>query len=82
MLFKEIELVTQDNAWSDHLQAMENMKEAVILRQYQNLNPVQEYRNKVFTLFKGLEDTMQFNAVFSLGQSLVDQPAAAQAQAA
>jgi preprotein translocase subunit SecA len=82
MLFKEIELVTQDNAWSDHLQAMENMKEAVILRQYQNLNPVQEYRNEVFTLFKGLEDTMRFNAVFSLGQSLVDQPAAAQAQAA
>lgn len=69
-----ITLVTMDNAWSDHLQSMENLKEAVILRQYQGRNPVSEYTNEAFLLFKGLEDTMRFNAVFSLWQSLVDAP--------
>lgn len=74
-----ITLVTMDNAWSDHLQAMENLKEAVILRQYQGRDPVAEYENEAFTLFKGLEDSMRRNAVFSLWQSLAttSQPAAA-----
>jgi len=65
-----IMLVTMDNAWSDHLQAMENLKESVILRKYQGLDPVAEYKNEAFLLYKGLEDTMRFNAVFSLWQSL------------
>jgi preprotein translocase subunit SecA len=66
-----ITLVTMDNSWSDHLQAMENLKEAVILRQYQGRNPVSEYEKESFALFKGLEDTMRRNAVFSLWQSLI-----------
>jgi preprotein translocase subunit SecA len=65
-----ITLVTMDNAWSDHLQAMENLKEAVVLRSYQGRDPVSEYENEAFLLFKGLEDTMRRNAVFSLWQSL------------
>lgn len=72
-----IMLVTSDNAWSDHLQAMENLKESVILRKYQNLDPVAEYRNDAFKLFEGLQATMRRNAVFSLWQSLSAQPAAA-----
>lgn len=65
-----ITLVTMDNAWSDHLQAMENLKEAVVLRQYQGLDVVTEYQNEAFSLFKGLEDSMRRNAVYSLWQSL------------
>ncbi|CAB9513768.1 Protein translocase subunit SecA [Seminavis robusta] len=73
-----ITLVSMDNAWSDHLQSMENLKESVILRKYQGRDPVVEYQNEAFTLFKGLEDTMRFNTVFSLWQSLAaaGQPAA------
>jgi preprotein translocase subunit SecA len=73
-----ITLVSMDNAWSDHLQSMENLKESVILRKYQGRDPVVEYQREAFMLFKGLEDTMRFNAVFSLWQSLaaVSQPAA------
>mmetsp|Transcript_12446 Transcript_12446/g.19173 ORF Transcript_12446/g.19173 Transcript_12446/m.19173 type:complete len:984 (+) Transcript_12446:67-3018(+) len=70
-------LVTMDNAWSDHLQNMEYLKEAVILRKYQGLDPVREYKSEAFTLFTGLQDKMRFNAVFSLWQSLV-QPAVPQ----
>lgn len=65
-----ITLVTMDNAWSDHLQMMEDLKEAVVLRKYQNLDPVAEYKNEAFLLFEGLLDKMRFNAVFSLWQSL------------
>ncbi|NJR31566.1 MAG: hypothetical protein HC778_00205 [Chamaesiphon sp. CSU_1_12] len=49
---------------------MENLKEAVILRSYQGRDPVSEYENEAFTLFKGLEETMRRNAVYSLWQSL------------
>jgi len=65
-----ITLVTMDNAWSDHLQAMENLKESVVLRQFQGLDPLKEYESEAFGLFKSLENTMRFNAVFSLWQSL------------
>lgn len=65
-----ITLVTMDNAWSDHLQSMENLKEAVVLRQYQGRDPFQEYQGESYGLFEGLQDTMRNNAVFSLWQSL------------
>jgi preprotein translocase subunit SecA len=65
-----ITLVTMDNAWSDHLQQLENLKESVLLRKYQNLDPVTEYRSESFQLFQGLEDKMRLNAVYSLWQSL------------
>jgi preprotein translocase subunit SecA len=65
-----ITLVTMDNAWSDHLQAMENLKEAVVLRKFQGRDPFQEYELEAYGLFKGLENQMRNNAVFSLWQSL------------
>lgn len=65
-----IALVTMDNAWSDHLQMLENLKEAVVVRGFQGLNPLQEYRKEAFDQFQGLEDTMRNNAVFSLWQGL------------
>jgi preprotein translocase subunit SecA len=65
-----INLVTIDNAWSDHLQFMEDLKESVILRKYQNLDPVAEYMNEAFNQFQGLINKMRFNAVYSLWQSL------------
>lgn len=65
-----INLVTIDNAWSDHLQNMEDLKESVILRKYQNLDPVDEYQDEAFTAFQGLVDKMRFNTIYSLWQSL------------
>jgi len=64
-------LVSIDNAWSDHLQRMEDLKEAVVLRKYQNRDPVAEYRVEALSLFQGLNEKMRFNAIYSLWQSLV-----------
>jgi len=76
-----ITLVSMDNAWSDHLQNMENLKETVILRKYQGLDPVAEYKESAFQMFEGLENSMRFNIVFSLWQSLAA-PVTAEAAAA
>ena len=65
-----IMLVTMDNAWSEHLQYLENLKEAVVVRKFEGKDPLTEYVAEAFKLFEGLEDTMQNNAVFSLWQSL------------
>jgi preprotein translocase subunit SecA len=74
-----IMLVTMDNAWSDHLQSMENLKESVVMRKFQGRDPLAEYEADSFTLFQGLEDTMRFNAVFSLWQSIAPKTEAAAA---
>ncbi|VEU44702.1 unnamed protein product [Pseudo-nitzschia multistriata] len=63
-------LVTMDNAWSDHLQLLENLKEAVVIRKFEGKDPLKEYIAEAFETFDGLEDDMQNNAVFSLWQSL------------
>lgn len=65
-----IMLVTMDNAWSEHLQFLENLKEAVVVRKFEGKDPLKEYVAEAFKLFEGLEDSMQNNAVFSLWQSL------------
>jgi preprotein translocase subunit SecA len=59
-----------DNAWSDHLQNMENLKENVFLRKYQNLDPADEYKKESLALFEGLLDKMRLNTIYSLWQSL------------
>jgi len=65
-----IMLVTMDNAWSDHLQLLENLKEAVVVRKFEGKDPLMEYVAEAFKVFEGLEESMQNNAVFSLWQSL------------
>lgn len=69
-----ITLVSMDNAWSDHLQNMENLKESVLLRKYQNLDPVAEYKTDAFDQFGRLENKMRQNTVYSLWQSLAAAP--------
>jgi len=63
-------LVTMDNAWSEHLQLLENLKEAVVVRKFEGKDPLNEYVAEAFKMFEGLEDSMQNNAVFSLWSSL------------
>ena len=75
-------LVTMDNAWSTHLQSMENLKEAVVLRSYQGRDPVSEYEREAFLLFQGLDDNMRRNAVYSLWQNLAQQLTSKQPQSA
>lgn len=71
-----IALVSMDNAWSDHLQNMENLKENVFLRKYQDLDPADEYKRESLEAFEGLLDKMRLNTIYSLWQSLAPAPVA------
>ena len=75
-----ITLVSMDNAWSDHLQNMEDLKEGVLFLKYLGRDIVAEYASEAFTMFKGLEDKMRFNSIYSLWQSLATTGATVEAQ--
>ena len=75
-----ITLVSMDNAWSDHLQNMEDLKEGVVFLKYLGRDIVAEYQSEAFTMFKGLEDKMRFNSIYSLWQSLATTGATVEAQ--
>jgi len=65
-----IVLVAMDNAWSEHLQLLENLKEAVVVRKFEGKDPLNAYVEDAFKFFEGLQDAMRNNAVYSLWQSL------------
>ena len=49
---------------------MEDLKEGVVFLKYMGRDIVAEYQSEAFKMFKGLEDKMRFNAIYSLWQSL------------
>uniref|UniRef100_A0A7S4MLQ1 SecA family profile domain-containing protein n=1 Tax=Odontella aurita TaxID=265563 RepID=A0A7S4MLQ1_9STRA len=65
-----ITMVSMDNAWSEHLQNMENLKESVVFLKYMGRDIVAEYKSEAYNMFQGLEDKMRFNSIYSLWQSL------------
>lgn len=69
-LARYIMLVTLDNAWSEHLQTLENLKDIIQFRQYQGKDPFKESTKEAFGYFDVLDVAMRNNAVFSLWQSL------------
>lgn len=49
-----------DKAWLDHLEALENLREAVYLRSYGQKNPLVEYKNEGFDIFDEMIDKIRF----------------------
>ena len=46
-------------AWRDHLQALENLKRGIGLRQYAQKDPLTEYRQEGFSLFESMLNKMK-----------------------
>lgn len=53
-LVKGIFLTTVDTFWTDHLTAIENVREGINLRGFAQLDPLVEYKNEAFNLFEKL----------------------------
>ena len=53
---KAISLRIIDNLWVDHITAMEQLKEAIMLRGYGQINPLQAYTIEGYELFQNLLD--------------------------
>jgi preprotein translocase subunit SecA len=61
-----IALTTVDQNWTKHIDTMARLREGIHLRSYANTNPLQDYVNEGYTLFKDTLDQIAFDAVFKL----------------
>jgi preprotein translocase subunit SecA len=57
-LMKQVErfvsLSVMDNLWTDHLDAIENLRQGIGLRGYGQKDPLVEYKNEAYTMFEQL----------------------------
>ncbi len=63
---KELYLKELDNAWREHLYAMDNMKTGIRLRAYNQKDPLVEYKKESFSLFGELINDIKFNTIRTL----------------
>ena len=60
---KHIALKIIDQEWTKHIDIMTNFREGIYLRSYANINPLQEYVNEGYLMFKELFNKISFNFV-------------------
>jgi len=63
---REFYLKELDNAWREHLYAMDNMKTGIRLRAYNQKDPLVEYKKESFNLFGELINDIKFNTIKTL----------------
>ncbi len=63
---KEFYLKELDDAWREHLYAMDNMKTGIRLRAYNQKDPLVEYKKESFNLFSELINDIKFNTIVTL----------------
>jgi len=63
---RELYLKELDDAWREHLYAMDNMKTGIRLRAYNQKDPLVEYKKESFNLFTELIDDIKFNTIKTL----------------
>jgi preprotein translocase subunit SecA len=63
---KSIFLSTIDKYWTDHLTAIEDLREGINLRGYAQLDPLVEYKNEAFTLFEATMNEIPYEATRKL----------------
>lgn len=57
---KMVYLTTIDRYWTDHLTAIEDLREGINLRGYAQLDPLVEYKNEAFSMFERLLDAINY----------------------
>ncbi|MDQ7045387.1 MAG: preprotein translocase subunit SecA [Sulfurimonas sp.] len=63
---KEFYLKDLDNAWREHLYAMDTMKTGIRLRAYNQKDPLVEYKKESYNLFRELINEIKFNTIRTL----------------
>ena len=63
---RELYLRELDEAWRDHLYAMDGMKTGIRLRAYNQKDPLVEYKKEAYNLFTELTQTLKFNTIKTL----------------
>ena len=57
---KMVYLATIDRYWTDHLTAIEDLREGINLRGYAQLDPLVEYKNDAFSMFERLLSNINY----------------------
>ena len=74
---KELYLYLIDKLWQNHIENMEQLREAVYLRSYSQKNPLVEYKIEGSNMFDGLIDTISsrvINQIFRIKIETVSAP--------
>ncbi|PPD25271.1 MAG: preprotein translocase subunit SecA [Methylomonas sp.] len=65
---KSVMLQVLDNAWKEHLAAMDHLRQGIHLRGYAQKDPKQEYRREAFQMFNALLDHIKQDVVTILAR--------------
>jgi preprotein translocase subunit SecA len=65
-IVKSIFLSTIDKYWTDHLTAIEDLREGINLRGYAQLDPLVEYKNEAYSLFEKTMGDIPYEATRKL----------------
>ncbi len=63
---RQIILQTIDQNWTKHIDTMSSLREGIHLRSYANTNPLQDYVNEGYDLFRTMMDAISVDVVFKL----------------
>jgi preprotein translocase subunit SecA len=74
-IIKTIYLSIIDHHWTDHLTAIEDLREGINLRGYAQLDPLVEYKNEAYRMFEELINNINFDLTHNLFRvELISQP--------
>ncbi len=63
---RQLTLQTIDQNWTKHIDTMASLREGIHLRSYANTNPLQDYVNEGYDLFRNMMDTISVDLCFKL----------------
>jgi preprotein translocase subunit SecA len=74
-VIKTIYISIIDRYWTDHLTAIEDLREGINLRGYAQLDPLVEYKNEAYRMFEELINNINFDLTHHLFKvELISQP--------
>ena len=65
---KSVMLQVLDNAWKEHLAAMDHLRQGIHLRGYAHKDPKQEFKREAFEMFSTLLDNIKHEVVTTLSR--------------
>jgi preprotein translocase subunit SecA len=69
---RQIALRSLDRNWTRHIDAMAHLRDGIHLRSYANTNPLQDYVNEGYRMFKEVNDTIATEVVLNLLNAKVE----------
>jgi len=77
-LVKTLYLTIIDRHWTEHLTAIEDLREGINLRGYAQLDPLVEYKNEAYQMFEQLIDNINFELTQNLFRIEVIEPSSSE----